>query len=193
MIMRQQIIPLLLAILLLAAPAAALENQPSGLGKAQFGMSPKQIEKIYKGKVRTLDRENLGATPIYTADVVRQVIADEKVAGLDQPTNVELRYWKNKLWVIIVYFGQNGAEAVNEALLKQFGKPTVSSTDLVWQFPKVLVNTSNREHWYALAELEMSKEVQAAFTEDLRKAAEQRQTQQAPAAAPPAAPVPAAK
>jgi hypothetical protein len=191
MIMRQQITRLLLLTTLLATPAVALENQPDGLGKAKLGMSPQQVEKLYK--VRTLDKENLGATPVYSADILRQVLADQQVPGLKVPTNVELRYWKNKLWVIIVYFGQNGGEAVNEALTKQFGKPTITSTDSVWQFPKVMVNTANRDRWYAIADTALSKEAQAAFMEDLRKAAEQRQLQQPPAAAAPAAPVPAAK
>jgi hypothetical protein len=211
--MRRHISLLSLCVLLFTArPAGALENppsgvdkarsgmspeqvkkEPSGLGKAQFGMSPQQVEKLYKGQVRTLGQENLGATAIYSPDIVRQVLADQKVGGLSQPTNVELRYWKNKLWVIIVYFGQNSAESVNESLVKQFDKATISSTDYVWQFPKVMVNTANRDRWYAMADTALSREAQAAFAEDMRKAAEQRQTQQAPAAAPPPAPAPAGK
>jgi len=170
---------------LLASPAAALDvqKQPTGYGKARFGMSPQEVEKLFKGKVRTLGEENLGATPITGPNVVRQVISDQKVPGFDQPTNVELRYWKGKLWVAIIYYGQNSTEQVNQALLKLYGEPTVMAADILWQFPKVMVNTANRERWYAIGDTALSREVQAVFLEELRQ-------QQQPAAPAPAAPAP---
>lgn len=166
------------------APKVEVGKAPTGLGKAEMGMSPEQAEKIFKDKLKPMGQENLGATPVFSPDIQRQLLIDQKVPEMKDPTKVELRYWKNKLWVIIVYYGQNTNEAVNEGLVKQFGKPSISSTDLVWQFPKLTVNTSNRDRWYAIADTALSREAQAAFAEDLRKAAERRQTQQAPAAAP---------
>jgi len=179
----------LLVCLLLASSAAAFENEPAGLGKLKFGMSPQQVEKLFPGKVRTLDMEHLGATPVKSAYIVRQVLPDQTVAGLPAPTNVELRYWKDKLWVIIVYYGANSNNDVAEGLNKQYGKPTISGQDSIWRGQKVQVNTVMRERWYAIADLALSGEAQKVFAEDMRKAQERLRGQQgaAPAAPPPAA------
>jgi hypothetical protein len=172
-------------VLLVTFADAAMEHEPNGFGKAHFGMSPQEVEKLYAGTIRTLGQENLGASPVYGPRISRQLLPDQKVPGFNQPTNVELRYWDNKLWVVIIYYGQNGLEEVNAALRKEYGKPPTAASDSMWSGSKVMVNTANRERWYAISDIALSKEAQAVFMEDLRKAQERMRAQPA---APPAAP-----
>ena len=187
--MLQRIASSLLLLSCLVTPAlAATPKQPTGYGKARFGMTPAEVEKLYKGQVRVLAQENMGATPVTGPNIVRQLLANQRVPGLKEPTNVELRYWKDKLWVVIVYYGQNGNDAVNEALRAEYGAPTISAQDSVWQGPKTLVNTSNRERWYAMSDVALSRDAQQAFMEDMRKLQEKQRAQDAPPAAPQAAP-----
>ena len=189
--MLQETLTALLVVAFLASPSLAVEvkYQPSGYGRARFGMSPEEVAKLFKGKVRTLGDESMGATPVLGPNVVRQLLSDQKVPGLDLATTVELRYWKGKLWVAIVYYGQNSAEQVNQSLLKRLGPPTLASSDIVWHFPKVMVNTANREHWYAIGDTALSSQAQAALLEELRR----QQQMQAPPPAPAAVPTPAGK
>ena len=176
----------LLLVTLLVSAAAAMDHEPTGFGKARFGMSPEEVEKLYPGKVRVLGQENLGASPVFSPRVVRQVLPDQKILDLKEPTNVEFRYWDNKLWVVVVYFGQNTVQQVNEALRKEYGKPPAVSADSLWTGTKAVVNTANRDRWYAISDLAISKEAQAAFMEDLRRAAERQRGQQPAPPAPPA-------
>lgn len=170
---------------MLASPAAALEKEPAGLGKAKLGMSPKEVQKLYPGKVRVLDMEHLGATPVKSAHMVRQLLSDQKVEGLASPTNVELRYWDDKLWVIIVYYGENSNESVQEGLRKVYGQPDLSGNDAVWRGKKVQINTATRERWYAIADLALSAQAQQAFAAEMEKVqAKMRESQKPPPAAP---------
>lgn len=171
-----------------------MDHEPTGFGKAKFGASPQEVEKLYKGKIKGLGQESLGATPVFSPFVVRQSLSEQKVLGLEQPVTVELRYWKDRLWVVIVYYGQNGTEAVNEALRKEYGKPDQSSGDQIWQGKKVLVNTANRERWYAISDNAIAHEAQLAFMEEMRKAQEKmRERQGLPAQTAPATPAAAGK
>jgi hypothetical protein len=171
--MRHLILSSLLSTLLLAPPiggtAAAMENEPAGIGKAKFGMSPAEVEKLYPGAVRTLvGMESLGAAPVGGPYVVRQAFSAHAVEGLPEPTTVELRYWKDQLWVVVVYYGNNSAEVVQEALRKRHGPPDLASNDSLWRGEKVQVNTVNRERWYALADKALSAEAQKLFSEEMR-------------------------
>lgn len=170
-----------------------MEHEPTGYGKAKFGDSPQKVEKLYPGKVKALGQESLGATPVFSPLIARQSLSDQKVLGLAHPVTVELRYWKDQLWVVIVYYGANDSTAVNEALRKEYGKPDQSSADQVWKGKKTLVNTANRERWYAMSDNAIAHDAQMAFMEEMRQAQEKmRERQGRPAQAPPAAQQPEA-
>lgn len=188
--MRPSAVFLLPFLAALASPALAMQNEPTGFEKARFGMSPPEVAKLYEGKIQKLDKEYLGSSPVLSPLVHRQALRDMKLPWLQHPVTVELRYWKDRLWVVIVYYGENSQEEVVEGLRKQYGPPDISGHDAVWRGAKVTVNTANRERWYAIADLELSREVQAVFAEDMRRAQEAARARQGGAA--PAAPAPAA-
>jgi hypothetical protein len=189
--MRPHTIALVL-LFLSSAPALAMDKakEPAGFDKAKFGMSPAQVQKLYKDRVQPLKDEHLGASPVLSSLVQRQVIRDFKLPGVESPVNVELRYWKEKLWVVIVYYGNNGQETVVESMRKVYGPPDVSGQDALWRGTKVQINTANRERWYAIADQALSLEAQALFMEDMKRAEEYHRARQGGAAPTPA---PAAK
>lgn len=180
-------------------PAAeSKKKEPDGFGKAKFGMSPQAVERLYLS-IRKLDKENLGASVVYSPLVARQLLTDQSIPGLKKPVRVELRYWKERLWVIIVYWGENGWDDVKAHLVSQLGEPRASVADPFWRGEKVTVTTSVAGRWYALAEKTLSKEAQEAYMEDMRKTEELRrqrlmqQSQPAAQAATAGGPTPATK
>lgn len=168
----------------MAATVAAIENEPKGFGKAEFRMSPEQVAKLYEGQIRTLEGlESLGATPLGGPYVVRQALSGQRVEGLAEPTTVELRYWKDQLWVIIVYYGENSADSVKEMLTKKHGP---GAQGIRWRSERVQVNAVDKERWYSLADAELSAEVQKLFAEEMRQLQQRGPQGGAPPAATPA-------
>ena len=74
----------LLACLVVATPAAALQNERRGFEPLTFGQSIDQVQKLYP-QMRQLDREQLGATVLYHPQIQRYHEADVQLAGLPQP------------------------------------------------------------------------------------------------------------
>jgi hypothetical protein len=152
-----------------ASLALAEFKEPTGLDKLRFGMSPEDVRKQYPGvDVQTLDRENLGAAPINGPNVVRLEVPNQQIKGLKSPVPLELRFWKNRLWVIIVYFRENGAEDVLANLKTTYGDPHLTTRDPYWSGEKVSLMTAMQERWYALTDNALSKEVQEDFIAGLR-------------------------
>lgn len=143
-----------------------LKIEPEGFGQARFGMSPAEVERLYP-RLTTLGRENLGATPVLSPLAVRQLLPPQELQGLSKPVRVELRYWKDRLWTVIVYYGDNSAEDVITVLRKQVGDPGNRDKEPTWRGEKVTVITANRERWYAISDDALSREVQAVVFEAL--------------------------
>ncbi len=156
---------------------AANKHEPNGLGKLRFGMTPAQVLRLYPA-LKKLDQENLGASPVISPLAVRQLLSNQKVPGLKKPVLVELRYWKEKLWVIVVYFGQNPADEVMAALKKQYGEPSTSSREPVWRGKKANVMTNLMPGWYAIADNELSRDAQEVIIGEIRKNEERMRAQQ---------------
>ena len=146
--------------------AGEMKTEPSGYGVLRFGSPPEQVERLYPGARRLNSLENLGAVPVTGPAVVRYVLENQKIPGFSKPVRVELRFWKNRLWVVIVYYGENAAEQVVAAVKKQVGDPENRNAEPVWTGKKTTVSMANRERWYALSDNAVSKEVQ----EDLMSA-----------------------
>ncbi len=171
------------------APDGARTALPDGFGKAKLGMSPQEVAKLYP-ELKKLDREVLGATPVFSPFVVRQLIPSVALAGAPHPVPVELRYWKDKLWVIIVYNGQNSDEQMTDAFTALCGKPSADKPGPAWFGEKVSISSAPKQHWYALADNALSKQAQELFAEEMarqRQMAARRGAAAVPAASAPAA------
>lgn len=171
--MLRHLLPVLIAATVLFGSSAVaseqrFQNEPDGFGKARFGLSPAEVAKLYPS-AKPLDKEFLGATPVFSPFIARQHLTEQKVPGLSKPVSVELRYWKDKLWVVIVYFGDNSAEQVEASLRERFGEPMGTGTGPYWTGEKVSITTAVREKWYSISDNAASAEVRHLFAEEMRK------------------------
>ena len=182
-----------LAMLALTAPpaAAAVTNEFTAYDGAQLGSTPEQVRKAFpKMEVTT---ENLGSQPFPSEHLVRYVVRDAKIAEAGKPGMVELRFWNNKLWAIVVYYPPDTKDAVLAALTKRLGPPNgTNPAKPSWQGAKSSVFVETSLNWFAVTDNALSKEAQAWFLANLQKMSQAMQQGQQKAAAASAAAPPAA-
>jgi len=159
---------LCLAVVAAAAEKAAEKKEPTGFGEAKFGMTADEV----RGKFPKLEEltKNLGAVPVGGPYITRYVLWKQPLPGLSKPGDVEMRFWKGKLWVIIVYCGENGKDAMLAALTKAYGPAT--NTDVrypSWIGEKSSLVSEPNETRYTMNDNAMSKEAQVWFAEVLRQ------------------------
>jgi hypothetical protein len=156
---------------------------PGGFGKAQFGMSLEEVRRLYPTLAAAAP--NVGAPYFNSPLLGRFMLANMKLPGLSERADVEFRFWKNRLWMYLVYpRGGSFAEAV-EYLSRRYGKPTLSGGDPSWNLPNISIITAPAQMWYSVADNTITPDVRAAFNAALRAA------QAPPPPAPTAAAVPA--
>lgn len=154
-------------------PAAPATNEPTGFGKARFGMSVEEVRALYPEMEAT--KQRLGAPVVEGPLISRHVLWKQNVPGLNQPADVELRFWKNQLWVVIVYFGANDLDSVLRALTDQYGAPNKGDPRApVWSGARSTIIVSAKAKWYSMHDNAISKDAQNALIEDLRRTMEQR-------------------
>jgi hypothetical protein len=121
-----------------SAPPAAVTaaptglNEPSGVGDLKLEAPVAEVEKKHPEMEKLKWNAGLGAAVVGGPHVERYVLRGYEVKNLAKPADVELRFWDGKLWVIIVYLGQNPADEVRAALEKQIGKPTAQGPPTSW-------------------------------------------------------------
>ena len=136
--------------LLTVMEVRAAGEEPSGFGDAKLQMILDELRSYYP-ELEDPGDKNLGALPIGGPHISRYVARDQQVPGLANPSDLEFRFWKDKLWIIIVYFGDNGADAAMATLRKQLGSPTGSDKQLPrWDGEKTEVTAHLAQGWYGI-------------------------------------------
>lgn len=169
-------------------PAAALTNEVTSVGKATLGQSRAQVQKAYPKMQPT--NENLGSQPFSSEYLERFVVTDFVVPETRQKGVMELRFWKGKLWAIIVYYGDGNDAKVIEAFTARMGPPNgTNPAKPGWNGDKSQNFVETERHWYGITDNEISKDAQAWFYARLRAAQGGAAAgQSAPAPTPPVAP-----
>ncbi len=167
----------LIATLSLCLAAPTLGAELDGFGTAKFGMSIEQVRALYPALQPAPRR--LGAAYFTSPDLSRYLLTKMSVPGLTAPADLELRFWKNQLWTIIMYSGDTPFADVVQSLRRQYGEPSSPGSEPVWVQPRTTITTAANEHWYSIADNAISRAAQQALIEAL-------QAQQA--AAPPSTP-----
>ena len=190
--MRTRALAVLALLALTALPASAeVTNEFTAYDGAQLGSTPEQVRKAFpKMQVTT---ENLGSQPFPSEHMVRYVVRDAKIAEAGKPGTVELRFWTNKLWAVIVYYPPDSKDAVVAALTKRLGPPNgTNPAKPSWQGAKSSVFVETSLNWFAVTDNALSKEAQAWFLANLQRMSQAMQQGQQKAAAASAAAPPAA-
>lgn len=154
------------------SPRRVAETEPAGFGKARFGVSPEEVKILYP-QLEEL-KKGLGAVVVEGPLITRWVLWKQELPGLPQPTDVELRFWKNQLWVVIVYFGANDLDTVVKALTERYGPPRGKPASAVWQRARSTIIVAGKAKWYSVQDNAISREAQAVFIEDFKRSMEQR-------------------
>lgn len=149
-----------------APPAAAARPtplyEPTGFGTAKFGMSLAEVWKMYPQARLLGEKETLGAAAVGGPYIDRLVLRNQPVPGFAKPTTVELRFWKDQLWGVVVFFGDNDPEQCKAYLARTFGPSTARDLDNpVWLGEKVSSTGTYKEHWYGYTDIAMSREAGA--------------------------------
>lgn len=129
---------------------------PEGYGKARFGMSVADTKAVYP------ELAPIPHSPGYLShpDLQRQVLWKVRLKGLPEPVDIELRFWKDRLWMFLFYTGKNSAPKVTQYLQREYGPPATGGLDPAWVWPgRTLVNQSGHG-WFALSDKEIGKEAQ---------------------------------
>lgn len=170
------------AVLALPLVASGFQNEQRGFERLRFGQSVADVRAIYPN-ARQLGREELGAVVVYSPFIVRHQIRDVRLDGLAHPISLELRFWKEKLWVIIGYFGDNSTDEIIRWLNQRYGRPTSTKPDPAWSGKIATVTMSSKQKWFSVADAVASKEISTLLIESMK-------THKVPAAPPQLTPVP---
>ena len=165
-----------------ARAAAPMPRVPQGFGKAKFGISLEQARTLYPALTKA------GATAaayFRSPNLTRYWMTKVKVPGLKEDCSVEFRFWKDKLWSVIVYYGTNPTPDVMENLAREYGRPTVRTSEPSWTLGTVTIITSPAQMWYSFDDGEIGKDVRREFMEAVQH--QQDRTGKPDAAAAPAA------
>jgi len=170
-----------------AAHAAVSPHVPQGYGKAKFGISFEQAHKLYPALTKA---GSTSAAYFRSPNLTRYWMTKVKVPGLKDDCSVEFRFWKDRLWSIIVYYGANPSGDVMENLAREFGPPTVRTSDPSWTLGRVTIITSPPQMWYSFDDGEIGKDVRREFMEAVQREQQRKAAvAQAPAAAAASSPV----
>lgn len=189
--MSKRTIALAILLALLAAPVLAVTNELTGFGAVKLGSSVEEMKKVHPAMAPLGPTETLGSQAFVSEYLARYVLRGVEVPELKRKADVELRFWKDKLWVYIVYYAADDEKAVIEALTKRLGPPNGTNPQKPgWVGDTSTVFVETAKHWYAVSDNTISKDAQAWFITNLR----QMGNAMAPAssAPTPAAPSPAA-
>jgi len=185
---------LTMLLALSALPAAAAPKEELSIGGAKLGSSTADVRKVFPKMEPTT--ENLGAQPFDSEFLTRYVVKNVKIPETGKPGTLELRFWKDKLWAIIAYYGDGNGPKVVEALTKRLGPPNGTNPQKPgWQGEKSLMFIEEEHGWYSLTDNALSKEAQTWFFAQIEKMKQGIAASKAaapPAGAPPAAAPPAA-
>ena len=152
-------------------PEQQAEQQPGQkdwFSRAQMGMSSAQVREILP------DMKNAeGGEEPHTSHtrVERYITTGQAFDGL-QGCRLELRFFDDRLWVIIVNYEDNSTEEVERILKERYGEPTSQYGNVArWSGSGLEVILERNAKWFSLGDEALAEEVaKAAFPEAFEKA-----------------------
>jgi hypothetical protein len=159
----------ILLLALLVAGSAAIAAEPTGFEAAKFGMSLEDVWRLYPAAQLLGEKETLGAAVLDGPYIERLALRNQPVPGFPKPTTVELRFWKGRLWGVIVFFGDNDPEACKAHLARVYGPTTSRDPNMpLWRGDTVTTTGTYKQGWYGYTDNALSQEVSAWLAEALK-------------------------
>lgn len=123
-----------------AAPTPAtvppLKGEPTGFGKAEFLASIDAVRTLYPAM------QEVDPVKYDKGGTIRSfLLSDQQVDGYQQPVDVLLRFFDERLWAVVVRFRQNDPDEAAKTLKERYGEPAGSAAgNLAWVGEKVAIN-----------------------------------------------------
>ncbi|MBI4518183.1 MAG: hypothetical protein HY699_20465 [Deltaproteobacteria bacterium] len=188
MVASRSISTTVLVALLAVGPAWGMRNDQPGFDKLKLRQPLSEVQKTYPKMRKMNDSENLGAATILSPLLQRYHQLGVKLSGLSKPVSLELRFWKEQLWVVVVYFGENSRDDVVRMLKKRYGEPTFTQPDPAWNGKQVGVGYAPKEGWFSVGSIPIASEIQNMMAAEMQRLRERQQQRSQPAAPAPVAP-----
>lgn len=165
MTIRTRCAMLIAAVCLLPLAAGAAAPKPvdtlKGYGPAPFGTRWERARTLFPGAAVLPEGKSVGAPTVGGPFVHRLYLTNQHVEGLAKPVNVELRFWKKKLWVVQVYWGDNAPADVVAMLTKRLGPSLGNDPNApIWADDFTQTTVTMPMHTYGTADLALSAEAQ---------------------------------
>jgi len=149
-----------------AAPSIA---DLEGFAGIEFGDSLEVAKKKHPEMrpVSTNDTR-LNAAAIQSPHLMRQVIGDYKLGNVPTPVQVELRFWRDQLWAVVVYYDRGESEAVLKYLDETYGPRTSGAPERpIWSDDRVQLQVVTTGGWYGATSKPISEDARAWFFKKL--------------------------
>ena len=159
-----------LALALALAPLAARAAAPppvdtlKGFGPAPFGTRWEKAQTLFPQAAVMPEKQNLGAPNVGGPFVHRLLLTQQQVEGLPRPVDVELRFWKKRLWVVQVYWRDNPDQDVVAMLTRRLG-PSLGNDPAapLWATDTTQTTVTLKQRTYGTSDLALSADAQAWF------------------------------
>lgn len=152
-----------------ATPGTAAAQGVTAFGQATFGMSWAEVRGRYPRAQELAAGQERAAPSIGGPYVRRLLLAAQPVEGFKGTADVELRFWKNRLWTVVVYLGPEPDPPMMTVLRAHFGSPANSDADNPqWTRGSTQITAAVKQHWYAINDVALSAEAQAWFVKAMR-------------------------
>jgi len=173
---------LLVAALALPMRSMADDDLTTVIGEVRLRQSLADVQKQFP-EMRELRGKGKERAIVEGPFIRRFAVRGVKPFGLAKATDMELRFWKDQLWLAIFQFGDNSESEVRAALEKRFGaKPSVAA-QAFWDATNYSVALQVKPRWFSIQDPALTSEAQRWFLELMgRKVKAPPPT---PAAAPP--------
>jgi hypothetical protein len=168
-----------LVVSLWVGGGAALENEPTGYGKAAFGSSVTKVRELYPGMKELSGSESLGEPIVQTPNITRYVLRDQPLDG--EKIDVELRFWKDQLWFYVGYFDPKDADRVASLLSKRHGPPDrKTETRVLWNGDKTMIVELKSHGRFTVQDKGVSRQAQTWFMDALKASRRPRTLKRSP-------------
>jgi len=152
-----------MALALLVSVPVVAASVPDGFGSAKLRMRVEDVRKAYP-QLEPAPRVSSHAFFGHPS-LARYVVMQTRLPELQEPVDIEFRFWDDRLWTILVYYGKNTTGSVTAYLPKLYGPAQGIGSNPAWVGPRSKVLVSTRAQWFSITDTDLAYDAQKAFME----------------------------
>jgi hypothetical protein len=135
-----------------------------------FGTSAEEVKKVYPKLENLGENQSLGAPAVGGPHITNYALRNQTIEGHQKPVQVEMRFWKGKFWLYIVYFDKTDLDGMLAHFTAVYGEPNSATAKFpLWNFDKSTILVDAKQYRYTINDNELSKEARTWFVEALKQ------------------------